>query len=496
MSIAQKQTREILDEDKNINKQEMERQIKQVTLTPEGYKSKRPIEGRVKYNVQRLINLFRLALENSIDVYNEGREKKDFSTVVETYNNLVNYANFFIKEENPSQNELSKLNDDLSKLNPLVDTVAQIADIGTSVDRNDMTELKNQWYSDKKPIGLTEKGLSARLQRTKRRTDVEEGTPEEGVSGAIDIEFQLQKLERFVNTLPNSDRKDTILKEIRALNKSFKIAQKEYYEVINSEDPIQKNKKKQKYDNLVEDIVNMINGFEDDPIYASFEAPESETVDLKPKELPAYARKYYDMLDELKGLKDQGRYNETRKMEFKIDALLKKHPQLRDTARPQVSEYDYEAINPATGERRIDEAYDAYNPRGDFEFYGMGRRRRLKGGVGAYIQHGAYDPKWDRDGAGLTLRSGAVEIPHRLNRQRGLPTAYRQDLAEASLLNKGLTVRNDEKNQLRMMEIEKGEPHGSKTIISKIKDAEKATIEGMGKRKQSNYRQERNEMYY
>ena len=261
MSIAQKQTREILDEDKNINKQVMERQIKQVTLTPEGYKSKRPIEGRVKYNVQRLINLFRLALENSIDVYNEGREKKDFSTVVETYNNLVNYANFFIKEENPSQNELSKLNDDLSKLNPLVDAVAQVADVGSSVDRNDMTELRNQWYADKRPIGLTEKGLSARLERTKKRQVVEDGNFEETgeLSGAVQIEFQLQKLERFVNTLPNSDRKDTILKEIRALNKSFRIAQKEYYELINSEDPIQKNKKKQKYDNLVEDIVNMVN---------------------------------------------------------------------------------------------------------------------------------------------------------------------------------------------------------------------------------------------
>ena len=93
------------------------------------------------------------------------------------------------------------------------------------------------------------------------------------------------------------------------------------------------------------------------------------------------------------------------------------------------------------------------------------------------------------------MKGGAVEIPQRLNRQRGLPTAYRQELAQASLLNKGASVRNEEQRQLRKIEVEKGETHGSKAITNQIKDAEKATIQGMGKRKQLNYKEERNEMY-
>lgn len=470
MSIAQRQTREVLDEDRNINKQVMERQIKQVTLTPEGYKSKRPIEGRVKYNVQRLINLFRLALENRIDLYNEGRELGDFSTVVETYNNLVNYANFFIKEENPSQNELSKLNDDLNKLNPLVDAVSQIADIGTAVDRNDMTELRNQWYADKKPIGLTEKGLNVRLEKTKRRAGIEEGVPDEGVSGAIEIEFELQKLERYVqNKIENTETRDTLLGEIREANKEFKKAQQEYYRALNSEDPIKRNEKKATYDSLVEEIIDTVQTFgERYPDFKTFEEIEIENPRLSEEELPLYVRQYYDLLDELKPLKEANRYGDIRRTEQKINTLLKKHPQLRTIPRPEVGQYGIDEINPVTGNRRIDEAYDALNPREEFNFYGMGRRK---------------------------MKGGAVQIPQRLNRQRGLPTAYRQELAQASLLNKGASVRNEEKRQLRKMEIEKGEPHGSKAIDNQIKEAEKATIQGMGKRKQLNYKQERNEMY-
>lgn len=466
MSIAQKQTREILDEDLNINKQVMQRQIKQVTLTPEGYSSKRPIEGRIKYNVQRLINLFRLALENNIDVYNQGDVVSDFSTVVETYNNLVNYANFFIKEENPSQSDLSKLNDDLGKLNPLVDAVSQIADISRAVDRNDMTELRNQWYSDKKPIGLTEKGLKARLERTKKRTGIEEGTPENGVSGAIEIEFSLQKLERYVqDKITNMETRNRVLREIRKANKEFKKAQEEYYEVLNDEDPIVRNQKKEVYDSMVEDIIDMLQRFqEQNPDFASFETPAGEeTEELSQEELPAYARKYYDLLDELEPLKQTNRYEDIKRTERKIDALLKKHPQLVGTQRPQLGDYETinpDAVNPVTGKLRRTEQLERVG-------FGSGRRR-----------------------------GGAVEIPQRLNRQRGLPTAYRQELAQASLLNKGASVRNEEQRQLRKMEVEKGETHGSKAITNQIKDAEKATIQGMGKRKQLNYKEERNEMYY
>jgi len=470
MSIAQKQTREVLDEDRNINKQVMERQIKQVTLTPEGYKSKKPIEGRIKYNVQRLINLFRLALEARIDVYNEGREVGDFSQVVETYNNLVNYANFFIKEENPSQNELSKLNDDLSKLNPLVDAVTQIADIGTSVDRNDMTELRNQWYADKKPIGLTEKGLNARLERTKKRTGIEEGMPEEGVSGAIEIEFQLQKLERYVqDKIKSPATRNRVLEEIRKANSDFKKAQKEYYTALNSEDPIKVNEKKAVYDSMVEDVIDLIQLFEErHPNFKTFEEPESDTVKISKEEMPAYARNYYDLVDELNGMPETS-YQPRKRLQEKINTLLKKHPELRTIPRPDVGQYDIYEVNPVTGNRRVDEAYDALNPAEDFSFYGMGRRR---------------------------MRGGAVEIPQRLNRERGLPTAYRQELVQASLLNKGASVRNEEKRHLRKMEIEKGETHGSKSIDNQIQEAEKKTIEGMGKRKQLNYKEEKNEMYY
>jgi len=471
MSIAQKQTREVLDEDLNINKQVMQRQIKQVTLSPEGYTSKRPIEGRIKYNVQRLINLFRLALEARIDVYNEGREVGDFSQVVETYNNLVNYANFFIKEENPSQNELSKLNDDLGKLNPLVDAVTQIADIGTSVDRNDMTELRNQWYADKKPIGLTEKGLKARLERTKKRTGIEEGVPEEGVSGAIEIEFQLQKLERYVqDKIKSPATRNRVLEEIRKSNNDFKKAQREYYTALNSEDPIKVNEKKAVYDSMIEDIIDMLQTFEErHPNFKTFEEPPSDTVKISEEEMPAYARKYYDLLDELNGMPET-RYQDIKRLQEKINTLLKKHPQLRGIKRPELGQYDIYEVNPVTGKLRIDEAYDAENKAEDFGFYtGRGRRR---------------------------MRGGAVEIPQRLNRERGLPTAYRQELAQASLLNKGASVRNEEKRQLRKMEIEKGENHGSKSIDNQIDEAQKKTIQGMGKRKQLNYREEKNEMYY
>ena len=231
------------------------------------------------------------------------------------------------------------------------------------------------------------------------------------------------------------------------------------------------------------------------PDFKTFEAPESETVRLSQEQLPAYARKYYDLVDELNGMPET-RYQPRRKLQEKIDILLKKHPQLRDVPRPDVGQYDINEINPVTGNRRIDEAYDAQNPAEDFSFYGMGKKgRRLKGGVGAYISHGAYDPKWDRDGAELTLRGGAVEIPQRLNRQRGLPTAYRQELAQASIMNKGIGLKQNEKQHLRKLEMENGEAHGSKNIDKNIKEATKKTIMGMGKRKQLNYKQERNEMY-
>jgi len=159
--IRIRQMREVLDEDRNANKQSFQRSVKVQQMTPQTTDTRVPIEGRVRYNINGLFNKFRLQLEDTIDDYNDGVRLTGVQEIISSYNNIINYISAYTKTYNMTTQDKSYIEQKFNELLEYVNTVGQIARTDRPVDLNDMEELVNM-YPTRQPVGVSSRVVSAR----------------------------------------------------------------------------------------------------------------------------------------------------------------------------------------------------------------------------------------------------------------------------------------------------------------------------------------------
>jgi len=485
MDIYQKQFREVVDNDLNINRQVLNRQIKQVTLSPEGYKERLPVDSRVRYNIARLFNLFRIAIETEIDIYNQGEVNDNYAPVLEAYNNLVAYVTAFSNKNEISSKDYDDIKDRFNKLMPYIEALFEISEKGNSVDKIDVKQLYDKMKSqDYTPIGVTQIGLDSRLGQKKTRDETEQGED--------DI---YQQLATLAGTAGEEDERQ------------------KYYDIYDKFEELVKKLKeaegKSDYLNATR-YSSELQGIEEEvkDLYKE-EFGEEYKREVKPKAQPVQRENAVIPTPE------QLQVNKNLQFQPPKVGQSKRLTRFERIRRGLLPEQQVDIFAPKEGEMsRLTRIRRGLLPEQQVDLFadinpfapktGQGRRRKMKGGVGgnneniysSIITKRNMERRNMKGGFGGNNENIFSSIIPKRNVEKGLPPNYHETLKESSILNRNSSQRNIEDKQFNRIARDLGENVGRVDINRALTRREDNIVSGQGRKRNAlNHNSEKNELF-
>jgi hypothetical protein len=486
MDIYQKQFREVVDNDLNINRQVLNRQIKQVTLSPEGYKERLPVDSRVRYNIARLFNLFRIAIETEIDIYNQGEVNDNYAPVLEAYNNLVAYVTAFSNKNEISSKDYDDIKDRFMKLMPYIEALYEISEKGNSVDKIDVKQLYDKMKSqDYTPIGVTQIGLDSRLGQKKTRDETEQGED--------DIYQQLSSLAGTTGDEEEQQKYYDIYDKFEELVKRLKEAE-------GKNDFLNASRYSNELQGIEEEVQDLyIEKFGEE--YKREEKPKPQPVQRENAVRPTPEQLKFNTNLQFRNPPKKGtstrldRFNAIRRGQTKaqqVDIFAPKEGEMTRLERirrgllPEQQVDLFADINP-------------FAPK-----TGQGRRRKMKGGVGGNNENifSSIIPKRNMErrnmkgGFGGNNQNIYSSIIPKRNVELGLPPNYHETLKESSILNRNASQRSIEDTHFKRIARDLGENVGRVDINRALTRREDNIVSGQGRKRNAlNHNSEKNELF-
>jgi hypothetical protein len=126
-ALRQREIREVLDADVNINKQVLNNYYKQVRVFSDALPQPTTLEAIVSFNIVKYFLLLKNALQSVVDKYLAGKDITNSENVLYHYNVLITYIRNFAKSHTLSQRDKAQIEDKFNALLPLVKQVVNIA---------------------------------------------------------------------------------------------------------------------------------------------------------------------------------------------------------------------------------------------------------------------------------------------------------------------------------------------------------------------------------